>query len=84
MPAKLSARVRVLSTGNARKNGELDATFAALAALRNGRLATVASEEGAEGRAEGRAEVLRLLSERRDDLIAERTRSLNRLHGLLR
>jgi transposase len=28
--------------------------------------------------------VLRLLSERREDLVAERTRALNRLHGLLR
>jgi hypothetical protein len=27
--------------------------------------------------------VLRLLSERREDLVAERTRALNRLHGLL-
>ncbi len=30
------------------------------------------------------AEVLRLLSERREDLVAERTRAFNRLHGLLR
>ena len=28
--------------------------------------------------------MLRLLSERRGDLVAERTRTLNRLHGLLR
>src|SRR3712207_8494247 len=28
--------------------------------------------------------VLRLLSERREDLVAERTRALNRLHALLR
>src|SRR5829696_4335233 len=73
---KLSARVRVLSTGNARKNDELDALATALAAWRNKRLPTVASEAGTE--------VLRLLSERREDLVAERTRGLNRLHGLLR
>jgi nucleoside-diphosphate-sugar epimerase len=60
VPAKLSARVRVLLIGNSRKNDELDAAFAALAPLRNGRLARVAPEEGAEGQ----AEVLRLLSER--------------------
>jgi transposase len=30
------------------------------------------------------SEVLRLLSQRREDLVAERTRALNRLHGLLR
>ena len=39
-------------------------------------LATVDPEVGSE--------VLRLLSERREDLVAERTRALNRLHGLLR
>jgi transposase len=39
VPPKLSARVRLLSVGNGRKNDGLDATFAALAAWRNGRLA---------------------------------------------
>jgi transposase len=76
VPPKLSARVRVLSTGNARKNDGLDALATALAASRNGRLAAVDPEIGSE--------VLRLLSERREDLVAERTRALNRLHGLLR
>ena len=76
VPPKLSARVRVLSTGNARKNDGLDALATALAASRNERLAAVAPEIGSE--------VLRLLSERREDLVAERTRALNRLHGLLR
>jgi transposase len=33
---------------------------------------------------EAGSEVVRLLSERREDLVAERTRALNRLHGLLR
>ncbi len=73
---KLSARVRVLSSGNARKNDRLDALATALAAWRNERLPTVDPEAGAE--------VLRLLSERREDLVAERTRAFNRLHGLLR
>jgi len=76
VPPKLSARVRVLSTGNARKNDELDALAIALSASRNGRLAAVDSEAASEA--------LRLLSERREDLVAERTRALNRLHGLLR
>jgi transposase len=58
VPPKLSARVRVLSTGNARKNDGVDA--------------------------EADSEALRLLSERREYLVAERTRALNRLHGLLR
>src|SRR5829696_4860828 len=76
VPPKLSARVRVLSVGNGRKNDGLDASFAALAAWRNGRLARV--------RPDDRIEVLRLLSDRREDLVSERTRVLNRLHGLLR
>src|SRR5215211_7086950 len=76
VPPKLSARVRLLSSGNARKNDELDALATALAASRNERLASVDPEAASE--------VLRLLSERREDLVAERTRALNRLHGLLR
>jgi transposase len=75
VPPKLSARVRVLSTGNARKNDELDALATALAASHNERLAAVDPEAASE--------VLRLLSERREDLVAERTRALNRLHALL-
>ncbi len=76
VPPKLSARVRVLSTGNARKNDGLDALATALAASRNDRLAAVDHE--------AHSETLRLLSERREDLVAERTRALNRLHALLR
>jgi transposase len=76
VPPKLSARVRVLSSGNARKNDELDALATALAASRNARLAAVDPEAASEA--------MRLLSERREDLVAERTRALNRLHGLLR
>jgi transposase len=78
VPPKLSARVRVLSSfaGNARKNDKLDALATALAASRNEWLASVDPEDSSEA--------LRLLSERREDLVAERTRALNRLHGLLR
>ena len=68
VPPKLSAQVRVLSTGNARKNDGLDALATALAASRNERLAAVDPEADSE--------VLRLLSERREDLVAERTRAL--------
>ena len=75
VPPKLSVRVRVLSSGNARKNDELDALATALAASRNERLAPVDPEAASEA--------LRLLSERREDLVAERTRALNRLHALL-
>jgi transposase len=76
VPPKLSARVRVLSTGNARKNDGVDALATAQAASRNEKLASVDPEDSSEA--------LRLLSERREDLVAERTRSLNRLHALLR
>ena len=54
VPPKLSARVRVLSTGNARKNDGVDALAIALAASRNERLAAVDPEAASE--------VLRLLS----------------------
>ena len=57
VPPKLSARVRMLSTGNARNNDELDALATALAASRNDRLAAMNPEADSE--------VLRLLSERR-------------------
>ena len=80
VPPKLSSRVRVLSSGNARKNDALDAIFTALAALQNDRLSSVQPEDGPEGH----TEILRLLSERREDLVCERTRALNRLHVLLR
>src|SRR5215218_6687042 len=76
VPPKLSARVRVLSSGNARTKDGVDALAIALAASRNERLAALDPEVGSE--------VLRLLSERREDLVAERTRALNRLHALLR
>jgi hypothetical protein len=64
---ELSARVRVLSSfaGNARKNDGVDAVATALAASRNERLAAVDPEAASE--------VLSLLSERREDLVAERT-----------
>ena len=65
VPPKLSARVRVLSTGNARKNDGLDALSTALAASRNDRLVAVDPEADYE--------VLRLLLERREDLVSERT-----------
>jgi transposase len=76
VPPKLSTRVRVLSTGNARKNDGVDALATALAASRNDGLASVDPEDSSEA--------LRLLSERREDLVGERTRALNRLHALLR
>lgn len=66
----------MLSTGNERKNDQLDAFYVALAAWRGERLREVDEEE--------HAATLRMLSERREDLVQERTRTLNRLHRLLR
>ena len=48
VPPRLSARVRVLSSGNARKNDGLDALATALAAWRNERLPTVDPEAESE------------------------------------
>lgn len=75
IPAKLSARVRLLSTGHNRKSDEADAISTARAACDTPDAFPVA--------AEGASTTLRLLSDRRDDLVARRTQSLNRLHALL-
>ena len=48
VPPKLSARVRVFSRGNARKNDGLDALATALAASRNEQLTAVDPEVGSE------------------------------------
>ena len=63
VPPKLSSKARLLSTGNARKNDRLDATFTAQAALKNERLAPVLSEDGDDAH----VEVLRLLTHRREE-----------------
>ena len=76
VPAQLSARARLLNTGHARKTDPIDAAAVAMVAQHNRRLHPV--------RAEDDSLVLRLLSERRDDLAGERTRTANRLHALLR
>jgi transposase len=75
VPATLAARARLLSTGGGRKTDTADAASVAQVALHCPILRTVAAED--------QTTILRLLAERRDDLAAERTRILNRLHGLL-
>lgn len=74
--SKLAARVRLLDAGHGRKTDPVDARSVALVVLRHRHLRPV--------RPEGRSVVLRLLTERRDDLVHERTRIVNRLHVLLR
>jgi transposase len=75
VPPKLSARVRVLSTGHGRKTDAADAVSTALAACGPAELHAATLES--------HATTLRLLSDRRDDLVARRTQVLNRLHALL-
>ena len=74
VPAKLAARARLLGTSSARKTDLADACSVAAAAIHHRRLRPVALED--------QTVVLRLLSDRRDDLVAERTRILSRLHVL--
>jgi transposase len=75
VPAKLAARARLLSTSSARKTDLADACSVATAALHHRRLRPVALED--------HTVIFRLLSDRRDDLVTERTRTLSRLHVLL-
>jgi transposase len=76
VPATLASRARLLSSGGGRKTDTADAASVAQVALHCPTLRTVAAED--------QTTILRLLTERRDDLTGERTRILNRLHGLLR
>jgi transposase len=75
VPATLAARARLLGTSNARKTDLADVCLVAAAAIHHRRLRPVALED--------QTVVFRLLSDRRDDLVAERTRTLSRLHVLL-
>jgi transposase len=75
VPAKLAARARLLGTSSARKTDLADACSVAAAAIHHRRLRSVVLED--------QTAILRLLSDRRDDLVAERTRILSRLHVLL-
>lgn len=76
MPSTLSARARLLATGGDRKTDAADALHVAQVALFRDDLRTVVPED--------QCTILRLLTERHDDLVHERTRVLNRLHAVLR
>jgi transposase len=76
VPAKLAARARLLGSGSARKTDITDAVSVASVAIHNPKLSVVTPED--------HTAVLRLLSDRRDDIVSARTRSKNRLHVLLR
>jgi transposase len=71
VPAKLSARVRLLSTGEERKSDRLDAVYTAVAAWQSARACARSVGE------EDLVAVLRMLTERRDDLLVKaRTRAM--------
>jgi transposase len=75
VPAKLSARARVFSTGQGRKTDATDAHSVAVVALRTPTLRQVTVDDTLVA--------LRLLVDRRDELGAARTDTVNRLHRLL-
>ncbi|MCE0763346.1 IS110 family transposase [Pseudonocardia kujensis] len=75
VPAKLAARVRLLSTGHGRKNDDADALSVGTAAHTAPHLRTAEIDQALGA--------LRVLVEHRDDLIKARTQLVNRLHVLL-
>ena len=71
-----TARVRQLSRGGGRKNDRIDASAAACVAALQG--------DGRPLQAEGHADALAVLDERRVNLSQSRVRAVNQLHALLR
>ncbi|MGO4202084.1 IS110 family transposase [Rhodococcus sp. TAF43] len=76
IPSTATARVRELSRGGRRKNDRIDAAAAACVAFSQGDFRPVAPE--------GHTDVLRILDERRIDLVKQNGRLVNQLHALLR
>ncbi len=75
VPAFLSARVRALGGGSGRKTDDMDAYAVAVAGLRGHDLQIV--------RPEGSVAVLKMLSDRRQQLVEQRISAVNRLHDVL-
>ncbi len=75
VPAKLAARVRVYSRGHGRKTDKDDAVSVGLAAIDGTGVLAVASDDATVS--------LRLLCDRREELTAQRTQTVCRLHRLL-
>lgn len=75
VPAKLSARVRVLASGNGRKTDPVDAHSVAVAGLRSPGLRPVVRDDVTVA--------VRLLADRRDELGRARTQMVSRIHRLL-
>jgi transposase len=72
VPAKLSARARVFSTGHGRKTDPVDAHSVALVGLRTDDLRVIGVDD--------ETVALRLLIDRRDVLGVARTQTVNRIH----
>jgi transposase len=75
VPARLSARVRALGGGSGRKTDDADAFAVAVAGLRAHDLQPI--------RADDVTEILRMLSTRRQEVVAGRIATVNRLHDVL-
>jgi transposase len=75
VPAKLSARARVFSTGQGRKTDPVDAHSVALVGLRTDGLRVIAVDDTTVA--------LRLLIDRREELGVTRGQTVNRIHRLL-
>jgi transposase len=76
VPAKLSTRVRVYSTGHGTKTDHTDAVAIARAAIHSKHLRHVQPD--------GPNVALKLLSDRRTELVRQRTSAVCRLHRFLR
>ena len=75
VPPKLSTRARMFDVGHGRKNDPVDARTVAVVALRTKNLRSVVLDD--------EMVAIRLLSERRCDLVQSRTATVNQLHQLL-
>src|SRR6478735_8937341 len=75
VPAKLAARVRLFDTGHNRKTDALMAHSIAMVAVRTAGLRVLTPD--------GELEVLRMLTDRRDELARSRVQTVNRLQRLL-
>lgn len=75
VPPKLCTRARIFDVGHGRKNDPGDARTVAVVALRTKNLRQVVVDD--------QMVALRLLSDRRRDLVRTRTATVNRLHQLL-
>lgn len=75
VPPKLSARVRLFDTGHNRKTDAHDAHAVAAAAVRAKRLRVLSYDD--------ELEALRMMSDRRVELVRQRVQTINRLHRLL-